>query len=300
MSCRAGPPTRARRVLALARVCVLAYAVRCAGAPSPLRGSAGAHRASSCSASTASIPEMLRETMQRYPERMPNFASSSTKGGLHALGTSTPPQSPVAWSNFITGLDPGGHGIFDFLHRDPLTRAPIPSTTSRRGARRAVRRLAVPARRRARARPTAAARPSGAARATRRARGHLAHAGELPGRAGAGPVVLRDDDAGDRLGVRRVHASTRPSRSDGAFTIGKKIVPVPIVRRPHRDARSPARRTCSSEEPSAGLRSPLTINIDRAPAPRPSRSTATSWCSSRANGASSSPVGVRRCCPPAW
>ena len=37
------------------------------------------------------------------------------------LATTTPPQSPVAWSTFITGLDPGDHGIFDFVHRDPST-----------------------------------------------------------------------------------------------------------------------------------------------------------------------------------
>ena len=40
-----------------------------------------------------------------------------------------PPQSPVAWSTFITGLDPGRHGIFDFIHRDPKTMVPFLSTT---------------------------------------------------------------------------------------------------------------------------------------------------------------------------
>ena len=40
-----------------------------------------------------------------------------------------PPQSPVAWSNFITGLDAGGHGIFDFVHRDPKTMIPYLSTS---------------------------------------------------------------------------------------------------------------------------------------------------------------------------
>ena len=30
-----------------------------------------------------------------------------------------PPQSPVAWSSIITGMNPGGHGIFDFIHRNP-------------------------------------------------------------------------------------------------------------------------------------------------------------------------------------
>ena len=51
--------------------------------------------------------------------RMPNFARMRDAGGYKPLGTSVPPQSPVAWSNFITGAGPGVHGIFDFIHRDP-------------------------------------------------------------------------------------------------------------------------------------------------------------------------------------
>lgn len=74
-------------------------------------------------------PEILAETIAKHPERMSNFAKLAREQGIHSLGTSTPPQSPVAWSNFITGRDPGGHGIFDFLHRDPVTRIPIGSTT---------------------------------------------------------------------------------------------------------------------------------------------------------------------------
>ena len=74
-------------------------------------------------------PEILAEAMQRFPERMGNFQRLADQNGIHSLGTSTPPQSPVAWSNFITGLNPGGHGIFDFIHRDPATRMPIASTT---------------------------------------------------------------------------------------------------------------------------------------------------------------------------
>ncbi len=50
---------------------------------------------------------------------MPNFESLIAQGDFKPLQTSTPPQSPVAWSTFITGMDPGGHGIFDFIHRDP-------------------------------------------------------------------------------------------------------------------------------------------------------------------------------------
>jgi predicted AlkP superfamily phosphohydrolase/phosphomutase len=55
---------------------------------------------------------------------LPNFAKVIERGDFKAFGTSIPPQSPVAWSNFITGQDAGGHGIFDFIHRVPETLLP--------------------------------------------------------------------------------------------------------------------------------------------------------------------------------
>jgi hypothetical protein len=60
---------------------------------------------------------------------MPNFSELRAEGTYQVLGTSIPPQSPVAWSNFVTGMNPGGHGIFDFVHRDPATYKPISSAT---------------------------------------------------------------------------------------------------------------------------------------------------------------------------
>jgi predicted AlkP superfamily phosphohydrolase/phosphomutase len=50
---------------------------------------------------------------------MPNFKKLASQGGFSPLWSSMPPLSPVAWSNFITGSNPGGHAIFDFIHRDP-------------------------------------------------------------------------------------------------------------------------------------------------------------------------------------
>ena len=50
---------------------------------------------------------------------LPNLAKLRDAGGYRPLGTSTPPQSPVAWATFITGANPGVHGIFDFIHRHP-------------------------------------------------------------------------------------------------------------------------------------------------------------------------------------
>ncbi len=61
--------------------------------------------------------------LQKYVDEglMPNFARFMAEGDFKPLGTAIPPQSPVAWSNFITGQNAGGHGIFDFIHRDPQT-----------------------------------------------------------------------------------------------------------------------------------------------------------------------------------
>ena len=72
-------------------------------------------------------PELLQHYMQEG--KLPNFARLATSGSFRRLGTSTPPQSPVAWSNLITGTNPGVHGIFDFIHRDPDTLIPYFSTS---------------------------------------------------------------------------------------------------------------------------------------------------------------------------
>ena len=74
-------------------------------------------------------PEILAQVIERHPDRMQNFKRLIEQGsGIRELGTSTPPQSPVAWSNFITGRNPGGHGIFDFIHRDPEHYGLLPGT----------------------------------------------------------------------------------------------------------------------------------------------------------------------------
>ncbi len=59
--------------------------------------------------------------------RLPHLAKLAEQGSFVALETSVPPESPVAWSNFTTGMDSGGHGIFDFLHRNLETLLPFPA-----------------------------------------------------------------------------------------------------------------------------------------------------------------------------
>lgn len=49
--------------------------------------------------------------------RMPNFSAVARQGAFRPLATAMPPQSPVAWSNLISGASPGKHQIFDFIHR---------------------------------------------------------------------------------------------------------------------------------------------------------------------------------------
>ena len=66
-------------------------------------------------------PRLCEELMSTG--QLPNLAGLRQSGGYRVLGTSIPPQSPVAWANFINGAGPGSHGIFDFIHRDPARQA---------------------------------------------------------------------------------------------------------------------------------------------------------------------------------
>jgi predicted AlkP superfamily phosphohydrolase/phosphomutase len=67
----------------------------------------------------------------RYTERwmnegkLPNLAKLRATGTFRPLLPTTPAQTPVSWSTFSTGIDPGRTGIFDFLRRDPKTYLPV-------------------------------------------------------------------------------------------------------------------------------------------------------------------------------
>ncbi|MBN1344340.1 MAG: alkaline phosphatase family protein [Phycisphaerae bacterium] len=56
--------------------------------------------------------------------QLPSFKKLKETGAYARLRTSNPPQSPVAWSCIATGCNPGKHGIFDFILRDPNTYIP--------------------------------------------------------------------------------------------------------------------------------------------------------------------------------
>lgn len=67
-------------------------------------------------------PSIVETLMQR--NELPNLARLRAAGSYSRLKTTYPAQTPVAWSSFVTGTNPGGHGIFDFISRDPDTYLP--------------------------------------------------------------------------------------------------------------------------------------------------------------------------------
>src|SRR6185369_48518 len=67
----------------------------------------------------------------RYTEKwmnegkLPNMARLRAAGTFRPLLPTTPAQTPVSWSTFSTGIDPGRTGIFDFLRRNPKNYLPV-------------------------------------------------------------------------------------------------------------------------------------------------------------------------------
>src|SRR5437763_2395750 len=58
-------------------------------------------------------PELANRFMDEG--RMPHFSQMREIGTFRPLRTTFPPISPVAWSTFQTGVNPGKHNIYDFL-----------------------------------------------------------------------------------------------------------------------------------------------------------------------------------------
>jgi predicted AlkP superfamily phosphohydrolase/phosphomutase len=61
--------------------------------------------------------------------KLPNFQKLADMGCYSRLRSTYPSITPVAWSSFTTGTNPGKHNIFDFLDRDPRTYLPRLSST---------------------------------------------------------------------------------------------------------------------------------------------------------------------------
>jgi predicted AlkP superfamily phosphohydrolase/phosphomutase len=70
--------------------------------------------------------------------KMPNLAKLREQGTFLPLATTVPPISPVAWSSFLTGVNPGKHNIYDFLAPDRKHYLPYLSSAQIEGPRRSV------------------------------------------------------------------------------------------------------------------------------------------------------------------
>jgi predicted AlkP superfamily phosphohydrolase/phosphomutase len=66
----------------------------------------------------------LFNTLKKEGRKFPNFDKIAQDGVFSPLWSTEPPISPVAWSTFSTGVNPGKHNIFDFLATDRATYMP--------------------------------------------------------------------------------------------------------------------------------------------------------------------------------
>jgi predicted AlkP superfamily phosphohydrolase/phosphomutase len=71
--------------------------------------------------------------------RLPNLVKLREKGTFSKLRTTFPAISPVAWSTFMTGVNPGKHNIYDFLARDTNNYLPYLSSAEIKGPKRHIK-----------------------------------------------------------------------------------------------------------------------------------------------------------------
>lgn len=74
-------------------------------------------------------PKLARAFMDHGD--MPHCRALADQGHFGPLRTTCPAISPVAWSTFATGVNPGRHNIFDFLSPNTTTYAPELSSVKR-------------------------------------------------------------------------------------------------------------------------------------------------------------------------
>jgi len=70
--------------------------------------------------------------------KLPHLAALAQSGCFKPLRTTIPPISPVAWSSFQTGVNPGKHNIYDFLTPDRHSYHPKLSSVEIRPPRRTI------------------------------------------------------------------------------------------------------------------------------------------------------------------
>ena len=91
-----------------------------------LRGSQGYRKAKIRKLIFLGLDGLEPDLVDRLLEegKLPNLAKLREQGRYSRLRTTYPALSPVAWSTFATGANPGKHNLFDFLNRNLRTYLP--------------------------------------------------------------------------------------------------------------------------------------------------------------------------------
>ncbi len=76
--------------------------------------------------------DLVRELMAQG--RLATLSRLSREGAFGPLRSTIPPLTPVAWSSFLTGLNPGSHGIFGFSANPQRAVSRLESAANRAGA----------------------------------------------------------------------------------------------------------------------------------------------------------------------
>src|SRR5204863_2433623 len=66
--------------------------------------------------------------------KLPTISRLAREGAFGPLRSTIPAVTPTAWSSFLTGLNPAGHGIFNFSSNPNRGRSRVESAASRSGA----------------------------------------------------------------------------------------------------------------------------------------------------------------------
>ena len=76
--------------------------------------------------------DLVRELLAQG--RLPTIARLARDGAFGPLRSTIPAVTPTAWSSFLTGLNPAGHGIFNFSANPNRGPQRVESAASRSGA----------------------------------------------------------------------------------------------------------------------------------------------------------------------
>lgn len=75
--------------------------------------------------------DLVRELLAKG--RLPTLAGLAKRGAFGPLRSTIPAVTPTAWSSFLTGLNPAGHGIFNFSTNPNRSPQRVESAASRAG-----------------------------------------------------------------------------------------------------------------------------------------------------------------------